>query len=58
MPSCCSRTCSDERFLDRFYTSNAYKLQDYIGPGPLLRRLDEGQKLFIHLLLSERVERK
>jgi len=46
-----------ERFLDKSYTSNAYKVQVYIKPGTLSRRLDEGQKLSIHLLLSERVVR-
>jgi hypothetical protein len=46
-----------ERFLDKSYTSNAYKVQVYIKPGTLSRRLDEGQKLFIHLLLPERVVR-
>lgn len=46
-----------ERFLDKSYTSNAYKVQVYIKPGTLSRRLDEGQKLSIHLLLSERAAR-
>jgi hypothetical protein len=46
-----------ERFLDKSYTSTAYKVQVYIKPGTLSRRLDEGQKLFIHLLLPERVVR-
>ena len=46
-----------ERFLDKSYTSNAYKVQVYIKPGTLSRRLDEGQKLSIHLLLPERVAR-
>jgi hypothetical protein len=46
-----------ERFLDKSYTSNAYKVQVYIKPGPLSRRLDEGQKVSIHLLLPERVAR-
>ena len=46
-----------ERFLDKSYTSNAYKVQVYMKPGTLSRRLDDGQKFSIHLLLSERVVR-
>lgn len=46
-----------ERFLDKSYTSNAYKVQVYMKPGTLSRRLDDGRKFSIHLLLSERVAR-
>jgi hypothetical protein len=46
-----------ERFLDKSYTSNAYKVQVYIKPGPLSRRLDESQKLVVDLLPPERVAR-
>jgi hypothetical protein len=44
-------------FLDKSYSSNAYKVQVYVKPGTLSRRLDGGQKFFIHLLLPERVTR-
>jgi hypothetical protein len=46
-----------ERLIDKSYTSDVYKVQFYIKPCAISRRLDESQKLFIQLLLLERVAR-
>lgn len=42
------------KFLDKLVTSNAYKVQIYLKPGALSRRLDEGEKLCVQLPLPER----
>jgi len=46
-----------KKFLDKLITSNAYKVQVYVKPGALSRRLDEGQKLRIQLLRPGRAAR-
>lgn len=43
-----------DKFLDKLVTSNAYKVQVYLKPGALSRRLDEGEKLCVQLPLPER----
>src|SRR6267154_4476442 len=45
-----------KRFLDKLITANAYKVQVYVKPGALSRRLEEGQ-FFIQLPLPGRVAR-
>lgn len=44
------------KYLDKLITANAYKVQVYVKPGVLSRRLDEGQ-FYIQLLLPGRVVR-
>jgi hypothetical protein len=46
-----------EGFLGEVYTYNAYGSQVYLTPGRLSHRLDEGQKLVVHLLQRERAAR-
>jgi len=46
-----------EGYLEKTYASGQYRVQVYVQPGALARRLDEGQKLVIQLLLPERVSR-
>lgn len=46
-----------EGFLGETYTYNAYGSQVYLTPGRLSHRLDEGQKLVVHLLQRERAAR-
>jgi hypothetical protein len=38
-----------KKFLDKVITANAYKVQVYVKPGALSRRIDEGDKLQIQL---------
>jgi hypothetical protein len=44
------------KYLDKLITANAYKVQVYVKPGALSRRLDEGQ-FYIQLPLPGRVAR-
>jgi hypothetical protein len=46
-----------KKYLIKSVTSNAYKVQVYLQPGALSRRLDEGEKLTIQLPQSGRVAR-
>jgi hypothetical protein len=46
-----------EGFLGETYTYNAYGSQVYLTPGRLSHKLDEGQKLVVHLLQRERAAR-
>lgn len=43
-----------KKFLDKVYTANAYKVQVYVRPGALSRRIDQGDKLQIQLLRMAR----
>lgn len=45
-----------KRFLDKLITANAYKVQVYVKPGALSRRLEEDQ-FYIQLPLPDRVAR-
>jgi ATP-dependent DNA helicase Q1 len=46
-----------EGYLEKSYASSPYRVQVYIQPGALARRLDQGQKLVIHFLLPDRGSR-
>ena len=46
-----------KKLLDKLITANAYKVQVYVKPGALSRRLDGGDKLLIQLPLPGRVAR-
>ena len=46
-----------EDYLDKSYAQSQYRVQVYVQPGALARRLDEGQKLVIQLLLADRASR-
>jgi hypothetical protein len=46
-----------KNYLEKSYANGQYKVQVYVQPGVLARRLDEGQKLVIQFLLPGRGSR-
>lgn len=46
-----------EGYLEKSYGSNPYKVQVYIQPSALAKRLDEGRKIVVNFLLPERASR-